>query len=302
MTLRKASLRIFLGVFVLCPPLLGPAPQVGAQTTAMIDVDGLRMRVLTTGLERREAGQPALVFEGGGSAPLETWETIMPAVSQLAPVVAYDRAGTGESEWDALPPTPERVGARLRKLLARVGVGPPYVLVGHSWGGALVRYFAATNSGDIAGILYIDPTDITLSPAEEIAIFESIGADRSARDAFYEIQERAMANASGPLRAEAEVILTLMRREVTDRGLLSAPNVPTSVIVAGKAAVFPPNVLPFDTNAYAAATQRNREQRLRAWAREPGQYILASNSGHVVHVDDPELVIEAIENLIRNSR
>jgi pimeloyl-ACP methyl ester carboxylesterase len=160
----------------------------------------------------------------------------------------------------------------------------------------------AANADEIAGVLYIDPTDITMSPAEEIAIFESIGADRPARDAFYRLQEQAMAGASGPLRAEATVILDLMRRDVANRGLLSAPDVPTSIIVAGKAAVFPPNVLPFDTTAYAAAMQENRVRRLRSWAREPGQYILASSSGHIVHVEDPDLVIEAIQHLIGNSR
>jgi pimeloyl-ACP methyl ester carboxylesterase len=267
----------------------------------LLEVDGIRMRVLTTGLDDREPRQAVVVFEGGGSAPFETWNTIMPAVSRLAPVVAYDRAGTGESEWDGLPPTPERVGIRLRKVLAELQVAPPYILVGHSWGGALVRYFSATNSEEVAGVLYIDPTDITLSPAEEIAIFESIGADRTARDAFYRIQEQAMANASGPLRAEATVILDLMRRDPADRGLLPAANVPTTVIVAGRAAVFPPNVLPFDTVAYGKATLENRMQRLRSWVVEPGQYILASDSGHSVHAEYPNLVVEAIQHLIRNS-
>jgi pimeloyl-ACP methyl ester carboxylesterase len=301
MDIFKPCLRILFGYLVLWPTLPWLGAQETSPTTAMLEVDGIGIRVLTTGLDDREPRQAVVVFEGGGSAPLETWNTIVPAVSRLAPVVAYDRAGTGESEWDGLPPTPERVAMRLRKVLAQLRVAPPYILVGHSWGGALVRYFAAANFEEVAGVLYIDPTDITLSPAEEIAIFESIGADRSARDAFYRIQEQAMANASGPLRAETAVILDLMRKDPADRGVLPAPDVPTSIIVAGKAAVFPPNVLPFDTAAYAAAMQENRVQRLRSWVKVPGQYILASNSGHSVHAEDPNLVIEAIQHLIRNS-
>jgi pimeloyl-ACP methyl ester carboxylesterase len=301
MKVFKPCLRMFVGFLVLWPTLSWLEAQETAPTTAMLEVDRIRIRVLTTGLDDREPGQAVVVFEGGGGASLETWNPIMPAVSTLAPVVAYDRAGTGESEWDGLPPTPERVGMRLRKVLAQLRVAPPYILVGHSWGGVLVRYFAAANSEEVAGVLYIDPTDITLSPEEELAIFESIGADRSARDAFYEIQERAMANASGPLRAETTVILDLMRLDPAERGLLPAADVPTSVIVAGRAAVFPPNVLPFDTAAYAAAIQENRVQRLRSWAIAPGEYIVASNSGHSVHAEDANLVIEAIRHLIRNS-
>ena len=298
----KWCLRILLGSVALWLTLTWLGAQEPPLTTTMLEVDGIRMRVLTAGLDDREPRQAVVVFEGGGSAPFETWNTIMPAVSRLAPVVAYDRSGTGESEWDGLPPTSERVGIRLRKVLAELQVAPPYILVGHSWGGALVRYFSATNSEEVAGVLYIDPTDITLSPAEEIAIFESIGADRTARDAFYRIQERAMASASGPLRAEATVILDLMRRDPADRGLLPAANVPTTVIVAGRAAVFPPNVLPFDTVAYGKATLENRIHRLRSWVVEPGQYILASDSGHSVHAEYPNLVVEAIQHLIRNSR
>src|SRR5688572_22362763 len=263
----------------------------------MIEVDGIRMRVSTAGLDNRAPDQAVIVFESGGSAALETWNTILPAASQFAPVVAYDRAGTGESEWDGLPQTPERVATRLRALLAELQVVPPYILVGHSWGGALVRYFVGIHPDEVAGALYIDPTDITLSPAEEIAIFESIGADQTARDAFYQIQERGMATAPDQLRSEAAVILDLMRRDLPERRLPAAPDVAASVIVAGKPAVFPPNILPFDTKAYAAAMLQNRVERLRSWVRERGQFLLASNSGHILQSDDPALVIEAIRHL-----
>lgn len=64
-----------------------------------VQVDGLAIRVLTQGLERRQPGASAVVFESGGSAPLETWSPILPAVAEFAPVVAYDRANTAESAW-----------------------------------------------------------------------------------------------------------------------------------------------------------------------------------------------------------
>jgi pimeloyl-ACP methyl ester carboxylesterase len=131
--------------------------------TRSIDVDGLAMRVRVAGLEQRIPGHAVIVFESGGGAPLETWDSVLPAVARFAPLVAYDRAGTGASAWDGLPPSPARVGARLSRLLDRLQVPPPYILVGHSWGGALVRYFAGANPEDVAGILYFDPTDITLA-------------------------------------------------------------------------------------------------------------------------------------------
>jgi pimeloyl-ACP methyl ester carboxylesterase len=162
------------------------AAQIAAESapplmTRLVDVDGIAIRVRTAGFDNRKPGQPAIVFESGASAPLETWDSVLPAVALFAPVVAYDRAGTGESAWDGLPPTPDRVATRLNRLLSTIAVHPPYVLVGHSWGGALVRYFAGQHPRDLVGVLYIDPTDTTLTRADLIALFESIGAGASER-------------------------------------------------------------------------------------------------------------------------
>jgi pimeloyl-ACP methyl ester carboxylesterase len=296
-TLKRCR-HILLGALAFWPTLSWLAAQETLPASTMVEVDGLRLRVLTDGIGNRDPAQAVIVFESGGSAPLETWDAILPAVSRFAPIVAYDRAGTGESEWDGLSPTPERVAARLRKLLTELNVAPPYILVGHSWGGALVRYFAGFYPDEVVGTLYIDPTDITLSPAEELAVFASIGANDGARNAFYQIQERAMANAPDPLRAEAAVILSLMRKDTAERGLPESPDIPASVIVAGKPAVFPRNALPFDSAAYALAMYQDRLQRLRGWVREPGSFLVASDSGHIVHADAPEAVIEAIRRLV----
>jgi pimeloyl-ACP methyl ester carboxylesterase len=191
---------------MLAASMLGASGQIGsrsAMVTSAVDVDGLALRVRTAGLQERRAGHPAVIFESGGGAPLETWDPIFLGVADFAAVVAYDRVGTGQSAWDSLPPTPERVVARLRRLLVTLNVAPPYVLVGHSWGGALIRYFGGGSPRDVAGMVYLDPTDITQEPRDEVAIFESIGAGAAARDAFYELMERAMANAPAPLRAQA---------------------------------------------------------------------------------------------------
>lgn len=74
--------------------------------------------------------------------PLETWDPILDKVAAFAPVVAYDRSGTAQSPWDGQPPTPQRANQRLKKLLETLGVPSPTILVGHSWGGVLARYFA----------------------------------------------------------------------------------------------------------------------------------------------------------------
>jgi hypothetical protein len=51
-------------------------------------------------------------------------------------------------------------------------------MVGHSWGGAIVRYFVGNHSTGVVGVLYLDPTDITLTTADLISMFDSIGAGK----------------------------------------------------------------------------------------------------------------------------
>jgi pimeloyl-ACP methyl ester carboxylesterase len=65
---------------------------------------------------------------------------------------------SGLSGSDGQPPAPRRVAQQLHGLLAQIGVRPPYVLVGHSWGGPLIRMFAALYPREVAGMVYVDPT------------------------------------------------------------------------------------------------------------------------------------------------
>ena len=259
-----------------------------------IDVDGVPMRVRTASLDTRKPGQPAIVFESGGSAPLETWDRVWSAVAKFSPVVAYDRAGTGQSGWDSLPPTPERIGRRLQRVLEQLNVPPPYILVGHSWGGALIRYYGGLFPSSIAGIVYLDPTDLTMEPAEEVALLESIGGSAADRDAFYTMMERALAKTPPAMRAEGEVTLSIFRQDVAGRKLPPPLDVPTTVILAGRTASLPQAAVKFDTKQYAQLTQQRRVERLRGWVRGGGEFHVATAAGHNVHVDDPDLVIEAI--------
>src|SRR5687767_11345256 len=143
--------------------------------TQMVDVDGHAIRVQFAGLDSRTMGSPVVVFEAGAASTLEVWSGVLPKVATVAPVVAYDRAGLGRSEWDNQPPTPKHVSNRLRRLLDRIGAKPPYVLVGYSWGGVLARYFAGYHPGDVAGLVFVDPGPIvTQSLAARLAPFEAI--------------------------------------------------------------------------------------------------------------------------------
>lgn len=267
-----------------------------------VQVDGVSLRVKSAGLVGRRPGQPIVVLESGGGAPLETWDPIFSAVATFAPAIAYDRAGTGQSTWDGQAPTPQRAGTRLERLLQNLGAEPPYVLVGHSWGGALARYFAGERPFMVAGILYLDPTDITLTTNDLVAVFVSFGAGAAEYDAFDRSMRQAMLSAPEALRAESEVILALLESDPAHRAIPPAPDVPTSVIVAGRVAAPPRDLLPFDTKAYAAAMQAAQARRLRAWVSGGGIFEVAADAGHMIHAEAPDLVIREIRRLVELHR
>jgi pimeloyl-ACP methyl ester carboxylesterase len=127
----------------------------------MVELDGLAIRVVTASLDARSPDQPAVVFESGGGAPLETWDPIFSQVARFAPVVAYDRAGTGRSEWDELPPTPDRVTSRLRQLLKHIGVAPH--LGTRSDGG---RFLVAEQVGHL---IHVEDPDLTIDEIRRLA-------------------------------------------------------------------------------------------------------------------------------------
>ena len=138
--------------------------------TRIVNIDGGDMRVLTHGLEQRQPGKPVVVLEAGAGSGLEAWRPVFADITKRTPVVAYDRRGIGQSQPDTQRPTLRRVAASLHALLQRIGAGPPYVLVGHSWGGVFIRAFADALSTEVAGMVFIDASDIETSRVEKATV------------------------------------------------------------------------------------------------------------------------------------
>lgn len=293
-----------LGLCVLS--LLIATPASGQVRT--VQLDGFSVRVLISGLENRVAGRPVVIFENGASNTLDTWEPLLGDVEEFAPVVAYDRAGFGGSAWDSIPPTPGHVAGRLHDLLVLLEVAPPYVLVGHSWGGRFIHQFAGTYPGEVAGLVYIDPTDFTQTPAETRAILEAVAPGDAALEWYRQEQaaiDQAAERLSGVMGVGLRLVTEHQRSNLESRGLLSQPDVPTTVILANPEAGEPPSQelldsFPFDLLEYERATFRARVEKLRRWARS-GEFIIAPTAQHLVHAEKPELVADAIRRVVSPS-
>jgi pimeloyl-ACP methyl ester carboxylesterase len=102
------------------------------------------------------AGTPAVVLESGLGTNASQWSSVQPQLGRSTRVCSYDRAGTGSS---VAPPGVRNAGneiADLRRWPAHAGIAPPYVLVGHSYGGVLARVFAHRHPTETAGLVLID--------------------------------------------------------------------------------------------------------------------------------------------------
>jgi pimeloyl-ACP methyl ester carboxylesterase len=104
------------------------------------------------------SGTPTVVFESGLGDTSETWSQIQPIIAEYTQVFSYDRAGLGQSDPVSKPRTCQDMVDDLKLLLTGAYISPPYILVGHSFGGMLVRLFASQNPEDVAGMVLVDST------------------------------------------------------------------------------------------------------------------------------------------------
>lgn len=102
-------------------------------------------------------GPVTVVFDSGLSDPNTYWAFVQPDVAKSTRACSYDRAGMGFSQASPRPNTSANIVDDLHALLRAAAIPPPYVLVGHSFGGMNVRMFADTYQGEVAGMVLVDP-------------------------------------------------------------------------------------------------------------------------------------------------
>jgi pimeloyl-ACP methyl ester carboxylesterase len=236
------------------------------QAFTHVSVDGGRLRMLATGV-----GDATVVFENGSGASLEMWGKVQPAVSRFAKTVTYDRFGRGLSPDSPRPRFGSRIAEELRSALRAAGIAPPYILVGHSIGGPLIRIFAGQYPGDVAGLVLVDPTP----------------------------DNHQVRNTAGMPELQS-LPVTLDQ----SRASLVPPGIPVFLIDAE-----PPDDVPFATGSMRMLRTSTRRENdadaieYQKWLDTiPGSRLVTTRSGHNVPVEQPHLVVETIRAAVAQVR
>ncbi|WP_404428452.1 alpha/beta fold hydrolase [Sutcliffiella horikoshii] len=215
---------------------------------------------------------PTVIMDAGYGDYSKAWKSIYPAISKINQVILYDRAGLGNSERSSNPRTSLFMVEELRELLKSRNILPPYILVGHSYGGVNMRLFNNVYPQEVAGLVLIDST-----PEEYSERFLP-----SMPDEFKEAYKKQF-TLEGDFHEFKESLDQLhLSNRITDT--------PTIVVSAGKKAHY--------SNESQALWNRMQEEILRFTTN--GQFILAENSAHYIQNDEPQLVIKTIERLIKS--
>lgn len=150
----------FLLTFPLLVLLLAPAG-VGASDADRhppSELVSVGAQPLEYRLHRHPTPRATLIFENGLGLTLDTWQRVLPALSDCCQWLVYNRVGIGRSEAsrdDAAEPE-RSTPALLQGLLQSLGLPPPYVLVGHSLGGQHVQRFAQLHPDQVTGLVLVD--------------------------------------------------------------------------------------------------------------------------------------------------
>ena len=285
----------------------GGAPAVGDLNPnrppgIMVDVGGYRLHILCRG----SGPGPSVILDAGLGGFSMDWWFVQEQLATDHRVCAYDRAGYGWSDPGPSPRVTEQIADELEALLRGAQVPPPYVLVGHSFGGYNMEYYAATHPQQVAGLVLVDashPDQEQRLPAvpAEAEHFGTLVTYFDPREMQVHFPKDTW-SAMGALMGSSKAMST-QRREFANfavsaaqvKSVGSLPHVPLVVISRGLR-VWPETPLG-DALEHAWA-----ELQTDLAASIPGgRQIHAEHSGHLVHLDQPDLVAGAVREVLQEA-
>ena len=231
------------------------------------------------------SSKPVIVLEAGLSDSIEQWGGFLNELSDTGSVFAYNRAGFAGSSSKNKTRDGQTIAAELKELLATAGVQPPFVLVGHSLGGAYMELYAKLYPDDVMGVVLIDPNDARYPAAcrkSELGFCDPPNAMPLWAKLFF----------PKAVSGEIESWVQTHQQVIAANKFVS---VPLAVISAGKSDES------LDESARARVRLVSALHKQLADESEVSKHLICDTCGHYVHHENPMLVKSAIEWVIENS-
>ena len=269
----------------------------------MVVVNGRQVHLLCRG-----QGSPAVILESGMPGTALGWASVIEDIASFARVCAYDRAGYGWSEAGPEPRTTGSITGELRDLLRTAQVGPPSVLVGHSFGGLIVQVFASRFPDEVAGMVLVDSSHPNLARrsgrldrmgrvAFRLKLLAPLGIARFMIDApsgnpesrpsstrATEKELMATTRSFRTMASELEGLRESLNQAAEDRPRLGRK--PLVVLTEGRRKM----------EFWHAMQEQFTE------LSDSSEWRVVNGAGHFIHQDKPEIVVDAVRRVVESAR
>lgn len=284
----------------------------------MVDAGGFKMHIHCTG-----EGSPTVILVSGLDDFSIMWSLVQPEIGKTTRVCSYDRAGLGWSETSPNPRTSTNMVKELHTLLVNANVEGPYVMVGHSFGGALARLYVHNYPDEVVGLVLVDA-----APPELFERFPAWSTAIEAKMKMFRVLEPlssfglfALSPNSIPNRGLPDDALTqyraisvatdyykntIVENEMFVKNLVEINAADTSFgdlpLIVLSRGLFDP---------MPGLTDKENQQARQAWSEMQAgmlklslnsKQIIAEKSEHFIQLQQPQLVIDAVMNILNVTR
>jgi pimeloyl-ACP methyl ester carboxylesterase len=260
----------------------------------LVDVGDHRLHINCTG-----TGSPTVVIEAGLGDWSTSWAgSVQPEVAKTTRVCTYDRAGLGWSETSPLPSDAAQFAKELHTLLQNANIPGPYVMVGHSLGGLIVRVFAHDYASEVAGVVLID----SMNPKQ---VTQSLSNSLDRRFSFQALLARfgvarllVKVPAIAPSVSEEAYYPLYIRPQSLQTTANEYAGLPASGAEAAAVKSFG------DLPLIVLTARLNTNPGWPEWQTEllqlssNSQHLFAENSGHTIQIDQPDAAVSAILKMV----
>ncbi len=271
----------------------------------LIDIGTHRLHINCSG-----KGSPAVIIDSGiGGFSLE-WLKIQATLSANLKVCSYDRAGYGWSDPGPRPRTTARISNELRLLLTAAEIAGPYVLVGHSFGGYNIRYFASKYPGLTAGLILVDSSHPDQFNTEEFKRVQKKKEESEYKNSYKVRVIHPVISNSYPVENKQTAFRLMSTMKSRSTLLNEMDNMEISARQVNRQTNHPPYIFPvtiLTRGQRVWAEDELGERREQQWLRlqndlkkisNQSRHYLAEKSGHIIHLDQPEFVSNNIMSTV----